>query len=240
MKHSGWNIAFSCDVLLVEEPEAVTMRPEIGRVQFAQVAVGTPARDVGLSHGRWDLVGESFGGEDLDGRGKGRCFGWLDVSIGHLWSGMETDIAGQEGSSGKLMVGTDGVSSQETLMEGTMASSSSGRLMVGTAGAETVIAGMLGLGRIRFGSTLSLDLGESPADFHEGSKLTIGRPARSLTAVGAGSFGLRSLSFMEVAARMSSLRISTLGFEGGESASGMISITGGGVTELAVYAALRD
>jgi hypothetical protein len=68
----------------------------------------------------------------------------------------------------------------------------------------------------------------------------MGRPGTSLTAVGVGSFGLRSLSRMVVAARMSSLRISRPSFDVGVSTSGIISVTGGGVTGFAVYAALRD
>ncbi len=40
------------------------------------------------------------------------------------------------------------------------------------------------------------------------SKLTIGLPFALLTTVGDGSLGLRSLSLMEVAARISSLRTS--------------------------------
>lgn len=48
----------------------------------------------------------------------------------------------------------------------------------------------------------------APAAVHDRSKLTIGRPGRSLTATGVGSLALRSLSRMLVAARMSSLRIS--------------------------------
>ena len=57
------------------EPEAVTIRPEMGREQVAQVAVGTPARDDELSQGNRDLnfVGERLEGNVLEGRGKGRA-----------------------------------------------------------------------------------------------------------------------------------------------------------------------
>ncbi|KAL7357447.1 hypothetical protein ACKS0A_07770 [Histoplasma ohiense] len=53
-------------------------------------------------------------------------------------------------------------------------------------------------------------LGELLCDLilQDGSKLTIGRPGRSLTTVGIGSLLLRSLSRMLVAARISSPRIS--------------------------------
>lgn len=236
----------------LEEPEAVTMRPEIGREQFAHVAVGTPAREVGLSQGRRDFVGESFAGEDLVGRGSGRVLSSGEIEREGSVEGLEMEIDGVDESSGRLMVGIDGSSPFETLMIGSVvsfspvmlmvgipASSSSGRLIVGMTGAETLIAGMIGLGRITFRSTSWPAGGESPGGFHAGSKLTIGRPGRSVTAVGVGSFGLRSLNRILVAARMSSLRISILGFDKGVSTSGMISIVGG-VAGLAVYAALRD
>lgn len=54
----------------------------------------------------------------------------------------------------------------------------------------------------------------SSLGFQFGSKLTIGCPGRSLTAVGIGRLGLRSLRFMLVAARISSLRISSPFFVG--------------------------
>ena len=51
------------------EPEAVTIRPDMGREQVAQVAVGTPARVGELSQGNRDVdfVGERFGGQVLEG-----------------------------------------------------------------------------------------------------------------------------------------------------------------------------
>lgn len=61
---------------------------------------------------------------------------------------------------------------------------------------------------------------------HDGSKLTIGRPGRVLTAVGMGNFGLRSFNFMLVAARMSSGRISRPSFIG---TSGSLDRGGGGL-----------
>ena len=65
MKHSGWKRAFG-DEVESEEPDAVTIRPDIGREQFAQVAVGIPARDAGLSQGRRDVVlaWGSLGGDE--------------------------------------------------------------------------------------------------------------------------------------------------------------------------------
>lgn len=105
-----------------------------------------------------------------------------------------------------------------------------GRFIVGTAGADTVTTG--GSGRGRIASSLSSFL-LSDGGFQAGSKLTIGLPARSLTAVGVGSFGLRSLLFMLVAARMSSPRISFPSFVGTISGS---TIVGGGVA-LLVYGA---
>ena len=104
--------------------------------------------------------------------------------------------------------------------------------MVGTIGADMVIAGIDGLGRAGFcsGSTFKGD------GVQAGSKLTIGLPSRSLTAVGVGRLGLRSFLRIVVAARISSPRISMLSWDGGVSTS---RITGG-VGELMVYAALRD
>ena len=59
----------SWEGLFVLEPEAVTIRPDMGREQVAQVAVGTPARDDELSQGNRDVVfvGERFGGKVLEG-----------------------------------------------------------------------------------------------------------------------------------------------------------------------------
>lgn len=72
------------------------------------------------------------------------------------------------------------------------------------------------------------------------SKLTMGRPGRSLTAVGVGKLGLRSFRFMLVAARISSLLISNEVVDFGVSTScmGSIAAVGGGVLE--VYSALFD
>lgn len=50
MKHSGWNRALS-EEEEGPDPEAVTIRPDIGRAQFAHRAVGTPAAEEGLSQG---------------------------------------------------------------------------------------------------------------------------------------------------------------------------------------------
>ena len=66
MKHSGWNMAFRWAEWSEFEPEAVTIRPEMGREHVVHVAVGTPARVAGLSHGSLeaDLVGERLAGEE--------------------------------------------------------------------------------------------------------------------------------------------------------------------------------
>lgn len=132
--------------------------------------------------------------------------------------------------SGRPMGGSYGSSSSGELIVGNVDVSLSGRLIVGTAGADTVTAGISGLGRTgssRFSCLLS------DGDFHAGSKLTIGLPARLLTAVGVGSLGLRSLRFMLVAARISSPRISIPSFVGTGLGSTMV---GGGVV-LLVYGA---
>ena len=221
MKHSGWNMALSCEGLFVLEPEAVTIRPEMGREQVAQVAVGTPARDDELSQGNRDLdfVGERLGGNVLEGRGKGRALCSiallvsLETSIVGGAEGTVTETGGVVPASPILILGTRGVSLFAT---GPTRSSSSGKLIVG------------------------VELGESSVGCQFFSKLTIGRPGTSLTAVGVGSFGLRSFSRMVVAARMSSLRISMPSFDAGVSTSRVNSITGFVRVEFAVYAALRD
>jgi hypothetical protein len=124
----------------------------MGRVQVAHVAVGTPARELGLSHGSLEIgfVCAIFAGEDLAGRGNGRAFcpsEELKTPIPGGSEGLVTEITGLVVSSGKLTLGFDEAS---LLAICPIASSSSGRLMVGTAGAETVMAGMVGLGRMAF------------------------------------------------------------------------------------------
>ena len=238
-------MALSWEGLFVLEPEAVTIRPDMGREQVAQVAVGTPARDDELSQGNRDVdfVGEWFGGNVLEGQGKGRALfsiellESLETSIVGGAEGTVTEISGVVPASAILILGIGGVSLFAT---GTTWSSSSGRLIVGTAGAETVAAGIIGHGWTAFLSTASSRRDESSVGCHVFSKLTIGRPGTSLTAVGVGSFGLRSFSRMVVAARMSSLRISMPSFDIGASTSGMNSIIGVVGVEFAVYAALRD
>ena len=130
----------------------------------------------------------------------------------------------------KLNVGTPGADDSGRLAGGLYGSSSSGRLIVGTAGAETVTAG--GSGLVRTGKSRCSRL-VSDGAFQAGSKLTMGLPARLLTAVGVGSFGLRSLLFMLVAARISSLLISLPSLVGACSDSGGRS----GVVALVVYGA---
>ena len=83
-----------------------------------------------------------------------------------------------------------------------------GRIIVGTAGAETVIGSGASLSGGALWDISRLANSESSFSVQVGSKLTMGLPGRSLTADGVGSLGLRSLSFMLVAARISSLRIS--------------------------------
>lgn len=134
------------------EPEAVTIRPDMGREQAAQVAVGTPARGDELSQGNRDVdfVGERFGGKVLEGRGKGRALfsielfeslELLETSIVGGAEGTVTEISGVLPASAILILGIGGVSLFAT---GTTWSSSSGRLIVGTVGAETVAAGIIG------------------------------------------------------------------------------------------------
>jgi hypothetical protein len=237
-------MALSWEGLFVLEPEAVTIRPDMGREQVAQAAVGTPARDDELSQGNRDVdfVGERFGGMVLEGRGKGRALfsiellESLETSIVGGAEGTVTEISGVVPASAILILGIGGVSLFAT---GTTWSSS-GRLIVGTVGAETVAAGIIGLGWMVFLWIGSSRWGESSVGCHVFSKLTIGRPGTSLTAVGVGSFGLRSFSRMVVAARISSLRISIPSFDVGASTSGMNSIIGFVGVEFAVYAALRD
>lgn len=227
------------------EPEAVTIRPEMGREQVAQVAVGTPARGDELSQGNRDVdfVGEGFGGSVLEGRGKGRALcsiallESLETSIVGGAEGTVTEISGVVPASSILILGIGGASLFAT---GTTRSSSSGKLIAGTAGAEAAAAGIVGHGWMVFLWKASSRWGESSVGCHVFSKLTIGRPGTSLTAVGVGSFGLRSFSRMVVAARMSSLRISMPSFDAGVSTSWMNSIIGFVGVEFAVYAALRD
>jgi len=114
----------------------------------------------------------------------------------------------KSGSSGNIMLGTQG---------------SSGRQMVGTGGIElslTEISGMLmdGKGGIGLRDSVSLakSFGLTAAEWISSSttsrgllsKLTIGLPGLSLTIVGRGRFGLLSLRCLLVAARMSSPLIS--------------------------------
>jgi hypothetical protein len=125
---------------------------------------------------------------------------------------VHTVIEGVGSSSGRMMIGHDPAGSDA--------------FIVGTAGADTVKAGVVaeGLGPGLPASGLSCFVASPGLQLR--SKLTIGRPGRSLTAVGMGSFGLLSLSFMLVAARMSSPRISIPFLLGGVSASGMTSMEG--------------
>jgi hypothetical protein len=123
------------------EPEAVTIRPEMGREQVAQVAVGTPARDDELSQGNRDLdfVGERLGGCVLEGRGKGRALCSIallesfETSIVGGAEGTVTEIGGVVPASPILILGIGGVSLFAT---GPARSSSSGKLIVGVEAVE--------------------------------------------------------------------------------------------------------
>jgi hypothetical protein len=228
-------MALSGEALFVLDPEAVTIRPAMGREQVAQVAVGAPARDDELSHGNRDVgfVGERFGGKVLEGRGKGRALcsiallESLETSIVGGAEGTVTEISGVVPASSIPILGIRGMS----LFASDTTRPSSGKLIVGTA------AGIVGHGWMVFLWTASSRWGESSVGCHVFSKLTIGRPGTSLTAVGVGSFGLRSFNRIVVAARMSSLRISMPSFAAEVSPSRVNSIIG---VEFAVYAALRD
>jgi hypothetical protein len=129
-------------------------------------------------------------------------------------SSVLTVIAGMKSPSGMLIMGTEISAISETLI-------------VGTAGADTLIAGSVAVGLGPGRSAPGLSSFVALSGFQPRSKLTIGRPGRSLTAVGSGSFGLLSLSFMLVAARMSSPRISMPFLLGGVATSGMTSTDGG-------------
>ncbi len=174
------------------EPEAVTIRPDMGSAQLEQDTAGIEWR---WSHGSRDdgaLFMEDVEAEGVvaacRGKGRGGCF----ASTGKLMAGTEvslspfTSIVGVgETPSGRLMVGRAVIDAED--------GSSSGKLMVGTTGADTVTSGIVCAG---LGKGLSLDfstvgdsvslmtglsmswlvLGESLGGFHKGSKLTIGRP----------------------------------------------------------------
>lgn len=125
--------------------------------------------------------------------------------------GLET-----EGVSEMLIVGIGGV---ETVL--IWISGGSGRFNVGTIGADAVDSGSRGLfgspGNALFKLSRLTRRWPPTADclrsisfgFQSWSKLTMGRPGRSLTTVGVGSFGLRSFNLILVAARISSPRTST-------------------------------
>ena len=213
MKHSGWN----------RHPPAVTIFPEIDREQDSQLAVGTPDREYGVDHRSWISEACRLGWACrfwlFCCHGCGACFiGLLCCCAGSLIS----EIVGSL-MSGTLITGIGGGS--DTSMLGATS-------IVGTEG-----AGGAGDAELRppwfwrggFGWSLGC---------HFVSKLTIGRPTRSLTAEGMGRPSLRSLSFLLVAARMSSLRISFPSFIGTGSSLGMA--TGGGVGSFLVYPGFRD
>lgn len=113
------------------------------------------------------------------------------------------------------MVGIDArLESEVTLISG------SGKFNTGITGADSDIFGgsplLRGVGKAllrlcrltRRSLPEVFRVGSTSFGFQSRSKLTMGRPGRSLTAVGIGSLGLRSLRFILVAARISSLRTS--------------------------------
>jgi hypothetical protein len=115
---------------------------------------------------------------------------------------------------GTLMIGTALVAASSgpaTEIDGTLVRAddvlSSATTIEGMpTGCEIFWVSLLGELEGKRSGLLSVD---SSGAFQFASKLTIGRPGLSLTAVGSGSFALRSLSFMLVAWRMSWLRTST-------------------------------
>ena len=137
--------------------------------------------------------------------GRGRTDDLVSLS-----SGVEIEMLG---GPGKLIEGIEGAS--EMLILG-----GSGTLIVGIIGAEAVDSGSEGfiprrdIARLLPPSRLArrrLDgscFESGCRDLQSWSKLTMGLPGRSLTAVGVGNFGLRSFNDLLVAARISSPRIS--------------------------------
>ena len=254
VKQWGWNMDFLVGLLLllvgVEErseevsEEAVRIRPDMGWRQEVQVAVGVcraALRGLELSQGRREVgFGGGTVGRDWACVGSGRRGGGGGCVISDellIWGvevGGEMEMLGWSVSLEMLIDGTVGASSTKIVGMGGMGSS--GRLIVGTTGAEKVILGTLAGGRR--GSSRPPIVGNSHVGLQLGSKLTIGRPDRSLTADGRGSLGLLSFLDLLVAARRSSLRISIPSPE--SRISGVASREEGGVGALTVYAALRD
>jgi hypothetical protein len=125
---------------------------------------------------------------------------------------------------------------------------SGARLVVGMAGAVSAclsgggpdLVGFRGRG-VRSGA---VDISSFISiTFQSFLKETIGRPGASETAVGVGSFGLRSFKRNPVAARSSSLLISLPSFifiSGSFSASALTSSAGFDSAEFSVYAAFLD
>ena len=129
-------------------------------------------------------------------------------------SSFGTEMAGMPFSFGIMVVGPGDASTLKTLIEG-------------TTGADTVTSGIVGAGLGPGRSVFTPSLLDGLSGFQPMSKLTIGRPGRSLTAVGSGKFGLLSLSLLLVAAQMSSPRISRPSLCGNVGITGMTSTDGG-------------
>lgn len=85
--------------------------------------------------------------------------------------------------------------------------------------------------------SFSSDFISASAGFQFASKLTMGRPGLSLTAVGVGSLGLLSFSSMLVALLISSLLISKPSLVLASGVATSFVFAGGG---FAVYAGFRD
>jgi hypothetical protein len=146
-------------------------------------------------------------------RGSGREKGF-DFGFGNGLFGADEDVGRVDGS---LMVGaaTDMDGTPGTLMAGIEELSFTwieGVLFCCDVVVEPVALVRLMLGVADCDGSTLLDpscFNSAPFGFQSDSKLTIGRPGLSLTTVGIGNLGLRSLSLMLVAFRMSSPRIST-------------------------------
>jgi hypothetical protein len=188
----------------------------------------------------------------------------FDFRLKRPGAGTEADEWLTSGATGGLGVvlrsGTSGerltLGSAGTLISGTTGGlgvvfrlgTSGARLVVGTMGSVAACSsgglpdlfGFRGRG-VRSGA---VDISSFISiTFQSFLKETIGRPGASETAVGVGSFALRSFKRNPVAARSSSLLISLPSFiftSGSFSASALTSFDGFGAAEFSVYAAFLD
>jgi hypothetical protein len=147
--------------------------------------------------------------------------GFVDLSSTAIVGILMTGACGSVGSPSHPAIEIDGMladavgrgrggSTSEILIQG---------IAIGCGGCWfgwlLVLSGVLD-GRSGLGSVLS------SAGFQLVSKLTIGRPGLSLTAVGSGSLALRSFNLKLVAARISSPRISTPFLHSTSGSSGVV------------------